>query len=393
MACQALIRKVDTRSRDLQIQHDFDAAEYRRKRDIELADERFRTNTHVQLHKLPLEVFSNILVFLHDQIVQEEGAYIITHLRLAALVFRYWRDVILSTPQLWSYLEDSMPKVSRNWCFQRSKLAPLDITFQYTQYTYNTDHPESLIQKALTVCNRWRSLTMRSCFPETYVEALERCVPVLRYLKLYGRGRHVDLAEGLPLLHLTLVGCPIPWDSSRLRGLTRLELKAITTKNKPTVAALAGIIQASPTLEVLSLCQVEVSFSDGIEDSPKLSLPSLTTFSLEVDSQTGDYLLNRIAFPLPCLRELRLIPWTPASDLALVAFNLHDAGLIEQVRQLIKANSTLRVGVHATSISVVAGPFLNSGNSPLRVDFVFGNDLGGANVLLQLSSCVVCSTR
>jgi hypothetical protein len=109
VACQALIREADTQSRHLRLQHDTDTAEYRRQRDLRLAEDRFQKNVHVPLHKLPLEVFSNILVLRHIERVEGfHGPSVMAWLRSVASVARYWRHVVLSTPQLWSFVSDTM---------------------------------------------------------------------------------------------------------------------------------------------------------------------------------------------------------------------------------------------------------------------------------------------
>lgn len=128
MACQTLIREADTRAADLRRVHDCEAGKYRRLRDKRLADTRYRQNSLLPMHKTPVELFSNILVMALD--AAPKGSRRVNDvLRPLASVSKYWKEMVLSTPQAWSFLSDVMSETELRWSLHRSKEAPLDVSF------------------------------------------------------------------------------------------------------------------------------------------------------------------------------------------------------------------------------------------------------------------------
>lgn len=344
-ACQALIREADTLARHFHLEHLADAAEYRRKRDLQLAEDRFRQNLHVPLHKLPVEIFSRILVF--RQIIEEDRSTAISGLRLTASVARYWRHVVLSTPQLWSYLSDTMSSVHQGWCFERSKTVPLDLDFRYSKGMNDPIH-----QKALNLSHRWRSLRVsRVGLSKPFQVCLGTCVPLLQYLDLdpYNPGHNAplyQLSDGLDLRTVALSGCAVPWDSSRLRGLTSLKLWRLGATEGPTMSQLIAILQASPSLETLQLFVITVAVSAEDEcDAATLAFPDLAKLRLyDVPTRFTDCLMRHISFPLSQLRQLEISPQIEcAPPPTIMAFDYSSPAFVEQFRRVLNPIDTVHI--------------------------------------------------
>ncbi|KAI6121088.1 hypothetical protein F5141DRAFT_496765 [Pisolithus sp. B1] len=111
------------------------------------------------IYRLPIELLTRIFGFA---LVREEGKQkqfdvIRTRRRNLAGVSRLWRDVILTTPDLWSDigltpLRDQTPLLLQ---LRRSQGVPLDVTItDEAEYL----HIEQLLRDLLPTTDRWRSL-------------------------------------------------------------------------------------------------------------------------------------------------------------------------------------------------------------------------------------------
>lgn len=125
VACQSLVREADIQSSELRREHDADAVAYRRKRDLEIAELNHQRNWQAPIIQLPVEVFSNILSI---SLLNSSHRHF-ERLRELALVAKYWRDVVTSTPRLWAVVSDRMSTVEVDLVLKKSKNVALDVAF------------------------------------------------------------------------------------------------------------------------------------------------------------------------------------------------------------------------------------------------------------------------
>lgn len=177
VACQALIREADIKACQLRTQHDAQAVEYRRKRDRELADTRYRQNALLPIHNLPVEIFSNVLILV------AQGESVIRYWKLQSLasVAQYWKQVVLSTPQLWASWHEAMSPTQRRWSLCRSRTVPVDIYLD----SYDGSGRPPFVKAILPHSGRWRTLTGVGV-PSEGIQKLD--APVLQSLRLSKSG-------------------------------------------------------------------------------------------------------------------------------------------------------------------------------------------------------------
>ncbi|KAG8986323.1 hypothetical protein FRB95_013937 [Tulasnella sp. JGI-2019a] len=129
LACEALAREADIQSCDLRREHDASALAYRRQRDAQAADLAYCHNLLAPVNNLPVEVFSNVLIFASVG-WSPTGLNHNKALRALATVGKYWKEVVFSTPQLWSTLQENMSPKQVNSAIERSRMTPLDTQFE-----------------------------------------------------------------------------------------------------------------------------------------------------------------------------------------------------------------------------------------------------------------------
>ncbi|KAG5648341.1 hypothetical protein DXG03_004913 [Asterophora parasitica] len=196
---------------------------------------------------------------------------------------RYWSDVALNTPILWTKIcvspHDSLEKARRK--LERSKSCPLDITVNFgprmeytTSITEHVIHAMDLIRPAL-----WRMKSFRLSVPnrpQAYA-ALVRCredAPLLETLSIRIFHSMQDDTYSPPPLPLfnghtpRLQSCSLTsfnfgWDHTLVSRLRVLKLGGYFNSYTPSASTILGILRQCPDLEELALRNMSSADSDS----------------------------------------------------------------------------------------------------------------------------------
>jgi hypothetical protein len=220
--------------------------------------------------RLPSELLASIFV-IGVQEMEEEDSLLVSTLML---VCRYWAEVAVGTPVLWSKIE-----VSKHHSFEkarrklaRSKSVPLDITINFGPrpehtigVTENVIHAMDLFRPAL-----WRTRSFRLSVPNRPQAhaALLRCqedAPLLEFLSIrifhsieedhHSRNPPLPLFNGhTPRLRsCSFTSFNFGWDLGTLSRLSVLKLGGYFNGFSPSVDTLLDILHECPLLEEFAL--------------------------------------------------------------------------------------------------------------------------------------------
>ncbi|KII86745.1 hypothetical protein PLICRDRAFT_113649 [Plicaturopsis crispa FD-325 SS-3] len=255
------------------------------------------------------------------------------------LVCRYWSDVAINTPVLWSNIavgtHDSLGKAIRK--LKRSKSAPLDITINFgpradqsSGVTESVIHAMDLFRPAL-----WRTRSFRLSVPSRPQAraALMRCQENAPLLEVLSIRIHHSLPEdnhSNPPLHLfnghtpRLISCSFTsfnfgWDLKVVSHLRVLNLGGYWNGFSPSVDTLLDILRQSPELEefaLRNLSEVDPEACSAFEQrsySKSLQLPRLKKASFyNVGVIRTRMILSQVSFPaLESLELCNLDDLTP----------------------------------------------------------------------------------
>ncbi|KAF5382747.1 hypothetical protein D9615_002905 [Tricholomella constricta] len=228
--------------------------------------------------RLPSELLSSIFVMGVLGIRDDDPVMVSTLM----LVCRYWSDVALNTPILWTKISmsphDSLEKARRK--LERSRSCPLDITVNFgPRMEYNSSitehviHAMDLIRPAL-----WRTKSFRLSVPNRPQAhaALLRCqedAPLLETLSIRIFHSMQDDTYSSPPLPLfnghtpRLQSCSLSsfnfgWDHTLVSRLRVLKLGGYFNSFTPSASTLLGILRQCPDLEELALRNMSSVDSD-----------------------------------------------------------------------------------------------------------------------------------
>jgi hypothetical protein len=220
--------------------------------------------------RLPSEILSSIFIIGVRQMGEDDSLLVSTLM----LVCRYWADVAIGTPVLWSKIEvskhHSLEKAKRK--LARSKSVPLDITINFgprpdqtSGVTESVIHAMDLFGPAL-----WRTKSFRLSVPNRPQAhaAILRCqenAPLLECLSIrifhsiqedhYARNPPLPLFNGhTPRLRsCSFTSFNFGWDISTVSQLCVLKLGGYFNGFSPSVDTLLNILHECPQLEELAL--------------------------------------------------------------------------------------------------------------------------------------------
>ncbi|KAG6890839.1 hypothetical protein C0995_003272 [Termitomyces sp. Mi166 len=228
--------------------------------------------------RLPSELLSSIFVMGVFELGDEDPVMVSTLM----LVCRYWSEVALNTPILWTKISvsphDTREKTRRK--LERSKSCPLDISINFEprmEYTTSvTEHVISameLIRPAL-----WRTKSFRLSVPNRLQAhaALLHCqedAPLLEILSIHIHHSMQDDTYSSPLLPLfkghtpRLKSCSLTsfnfgWDHRLISNLRVLKLAGYFNAFTPTASTLLRVLHECPNLEELVLRNISSVDSD-----------------------------------------------------------------------------------------------------------------------------------
>ncbi|KDQ06385.1 hypothetical protein BOTBODRAFT_254274 [Botryobasidium botryosum FD-172 SS1] len=220
-----------------------------------------RRNELTPVYRLPDEVLS--LVFEHVDVSTEwqnpTEAAPLALLRVTSA----WRQVALSTPKLWTYIDARrMPVPAIHTWIERSKRAPLDIVYNNLTGRMAEGLPAlDGLKLVSTHVGRCCSLDLRNAAGINLILAspahlLEKLS--LAYSEEYGTHLDDPFSGVAPHLHeLVLKGVFVPLDHSIYSGLSRLHLNY--TPEILQTDELLRAVEASPQLETLIFENVQFS--------------------------------------------------------------------------------------------------------------------------------------
>ncbi|KAG8874088.1 hypothetical protein FRB97_006178 [Tulasnella sp. 331] len=318
VACQALVREADIQSSDLRHEHDARALAYRRRRDAQVAELAYRQNTLAPINNLPFEVLSDIIVLTVATSVGSIHKVLLT----LATVVKHWKEVVFSTPRLWSKLEESMSPTQLELAISRSSTTRLDILLPGKGLSEDGGVKRNeFVARVIPFVQRWRTLDGLQV-PDSVLDILEFEAPALQTIRLRRWGRDEISRFGLGIgarlrsLELSRVATT-NWDSTRIGGLVSLSLSFIPEQDAPSLTQLCCIIADSPDLEELALNDVAVrppAESDILSKGTFPSSQRLTMLKLKrIPCTSYNHLLARLHFPNCPSIELQPDPPTPTS--------------------------------------------------------------------------------
>jgi hypothetical protein len=278
------------------------------------------------IQHLPSELLASIFT-IGVLGAQEEDTLMLSNI---VLVCRYWADVAMNTPILWSRVvvsnHVSLDKARRR--LSRSKSVPLHVDINFSPQMDGRGGTTETIIHAMDILYpsiwRWKSFHLSVPSRPQAHAALSRCrekAPMLQVLQVRVFNSMQDdhysppplpLFEGhFPRLEVcSFNSFNFGWDLSMVRGLRVLELGGYWNNCAPAVDVILDILRTSPQLEELSLrnmSDVDPETCAMYEHEPHLDkrfpshmiqLPRLTKMTFHYAGiQRTRTILSQIAFP------------------------------------------------------------------------------------------------
>ncbi|KAJ3716900.1 hypothetical protein F5878DRAFT_344373 [Lentinula raphanica] len=274
------------------------------------------------IHRLPNEILASIFVIGVMDVRNENPVMVPTLM----LVCRYWEEVVLDTPVLWSKISvsphDSLEKARRK--LSRSKSCPLDISISFgprlehlNTVTEQIVHAMDIFRPALW---RTRSFTLSVPTRPQAHAALSRCqeeAPMLESLDIQiHRSDDHHSSPPLPLFRghtprlrsCSLTSFNFDWDTRLVSRLRVLKLGGYFNGFVPSPNTLLGILRLCPDLEEFALRNMSNVESDScypfsfqeidLPTTSKIRLPRLSRISFYCSGNVFTrQIMNQIAFP------------------------------------------------------------------------------------------------
>ena len=176
-------------------------------------------------------------------------------------VCRSWRNVLLSTPSLWTQIDFAKSPESQQakGFLRRSGNHPLDIH----QFLEDQDHVQPFLSTTLRNLSCLRGLEISSCLDhlERLLERFSAPAPVLEYLKIVNDPNITDVDMKFPC---TIFGGQLPKLTSLSLCYLRTDLRGFnfpsltrfifTTGTKTSVRNLTSFFEKCPLLEFIQIC-------------------------------------------------------------------------------------------------------------------------------------------
>lgn len=142
-------------------------------------------NARLPIHNLPTDIFTQCLPLF----IINSYPYYVPCPKEWASVCKFWRDVIFSTPYLWSIVSSQMSPVDVHLALKRSRTTPLDVYITDNSYD---DALRSYITHVGVQSSRWRSFSI--LYPHMWI-ALPQEACILPGIPDPGSSQHRDQME------------------------------------------------------------------------------------------------------------------------------------------------------------------------------------------------------
>jgi hypothetical protein len=233
--------------------------------DPETLERLYRRNALQPICRVPPEIL--VIIFYHAQHENKAqgvrvffASYTPKWVRVM-LVCRYFRDVAVHAPMLWSVYHAKSPKAYRNLCLQRSADSILRVYGGEGTIAEIASHAHRVHTASLSYGNLKLALnTPTPQLQELEVIALDAHDFMLNSSSFGGTGPRLTY---LHLMGPSVFLCEHP---PRLPELRQLELNNV--RSPPDLHPLAALLASTPSLEVFSVAHLWFDFP-----SPRLALP------------------------------------------------------------------------------------------------------------------------
>uniref|UniRef100_A0A0W0FT79 F-box domain-containing protein n=1 Tax=Moniliophthora roreri TaxID=221103 RepID=A0A0W0FT79_MONRR len=250
------------------------------------------------VQRMPTEMLSSIFAFCCEK--NELSSPRRLPVMSLSMVCARWRDIVLSTPWLWSKLDIDIecPYPSKNKILSMTQITQLFMQrSQNAPLTWSLDHYHiapllPVLRPLLQNSERWRSINLcvdDDLFDEPAFTSISGRIPMLERLKLYASDdilhRQLDMFAVAPALSMVdctpiyLHNMALPW--SQIRNLT--------LRNSYTPESLFVLSQC-PNLEELELDRIgsELTTETTLQVTTPITLPKVHTLSIICDANTGE---------------------------------------------------------------------------------------------------------
>ncbi|KAF8606164.1 hypothetical protein BDV93DRAFT_542911 [Ceratobasidium sp. AG-I] len=314
------------------------------------------------IDRLPPEILSRIFLILvrasrYATSIRDGGYAEINHpLQISRVCIR-WRQVAISTPMLWSFLDfpyssdDSRKLQYLNLCYERSGNARLSLRLGKHEAERYDEYVDEELACLLGLCaTRLDSLAIAYLNPEFAKETLSLLLARGAAGRIRKLALHADVAEDLILadsslpqdtldkflgsLHHLYLGCvSFCWDTMCCRNLMELQLHSLDTNASPSSSQLVSFLNANPMLRKLHIGELGLC-----TDRPCLlpiKLPELENLELDAGVEFTQWFLTLLT---PGARDITLQIYSYITKVA-------EAQLSDALRQFFQRSRivTLRV--------------------------------------------------
>lgn len=368
VACQALVHEADIQSFDLMRQHSLSAADYGRRHD---ANRVVALPSPTEFKSLPVEIFGLILMAS----MSLDPAEHMRRLMNLAAVSRHWREVVLSTPELWVIISDRMSVKELDWSIRRSGSLQLEVLYEDSSSRGVNPVQAKFDEVVMLHRPRWKSLTMKRFHPHV-TSSLKDETPALRHLRIsFGPTHSIELGNGEHLRVVEVKHVGLPWESSRLTRLEILSLSFLGKEHTPSLSQLISMLVSSPELEVLTLRDVDFdvnSVESMSHDLYPIVCPRLAHITLfDIAYPAYEAILSRLRFP-NC-QSVTLAPGqttrTTSPSPEVYHFNHAVGDFVQRVSHLLAAVSRVYVNMCTSDVSVMTHKILADSATPLSKGF------------------------
>ena len=278
-----------------------------------------RTQCPSPIHRLPCELLASIFalgVFPSDE---DEDPLMLPTLML---VSRYWHDIAINSPTLWSKIRignhNSVEKAAR--MLGRSKSVPLDISVDFNDRYNRQGSILDVLTRAMNLLapsiRRWKSFHLNVPNRLQANTALSHCVseaPILRVFTVHVfHSMQEDVVSQPPdslfggstpvLETCSLKSFHLGWGHSLLRDLQVIKFDGYWNGSDPSTVTILGILRACPRVRELTLRNLsDVSESRTTSSSSStdlIRLPRLKKISLYYSGFNRTLsVLEKLSFP------------------------------------------------------------------------------------------------